>query len=517
MQTLYRIIDKHGKLVYFLRNKPQKHFAENHTNRNIILKSRQLGFSTDEAIDSLDDTLFRPNRDTLLIAHEKEKALTIFDKKIMLAWKNIDERVKKLWSVDTERANTLKFGFGGGAYSSIAVSTSGRSGTFHRVHISEFAKICAKYPAAAEEILTGTFPAVPTTGRIDIESTAEGEMGSFYEMFWRAWNRQGGQSWERGMKKQPMEMAAFFYNWQWDTKDIESITEILKLPTRFLEYQKEHNLTDREITYYFQKFISLEESWDRLRQNYPTTPEEAFVSSGDKFFNSDTVKECEREYPEAEKNGDWLYLKKYDKRHRYGLGADVAEGVGGDSSAISIWDFNENEVAAIYTNNQIDPVNFAYEIRDGGNRYGVCLAAPERNNHGHATISKLKEIYPEEKIFREHRDNTKNQSKEKRFGWLTTLASKPKMFHDLNDAINQKEIKVSREVAHEMRLYPRNNLNSAKADPEATNHFDLLTATAIGWQMRIFAKKEAEENVRSEEIASAIRRARINQKPNYAG
>ena len=516
MQTLYSIKDKRGELVIFYRNKTQRHFAENHSNRNIILKSRQLGITTDETIDSLDDTLFVPNRDTLLIAHRKEDALKIFDNKIVLAWKNLDPRIQKLWRVDTDRANTLKFGFGGGEFSSIAVSTSGRSSTLQRVHISEFAAICANHPRAANEIIDGTFPAVDA-GRLDIESTAEGEIGEFYEMFWSAWNRQGGRSWTREMTKSRLEFSAFFYSWRWDVADIQNTPLFADLPARFADYQKMHGLTDKEISYFYEKYLSFNKNWKRLIQNYPTTPEEAFVSSGDKFFDPESVKECERAYAETEKQGDWLFLKKYDKRHRYGLGADVAEGVGGDSSAIAIWDFNENEIAAIYANNQIDPVNLAYEIRDGGNRYGVCLAAPERNNHGHATISKLKEIYPEEKIFREHRDNTKNQSKEGKFGWLTTLASKPTMFHDLNDAINQKEIRIPREVAHEMRMYSRDNLNTAHADPDATNHFDLLTAAAIGWQMRTFAKKEAEENARSEEIASAIRRARINQQPNFAG
>lgn len=56
----------------------------------------------------------------------------------------------------------------------MTVSNSGRSGTHNRVHVSEFAKLCAKYPAKADEIITGTIPSVPANGRMDIESTAEG-------------------------------------------------------------------------------------------------------------------------------------------------------------------------------------------------------------------------------------------------------------------------------------------------------------------------------------------------------
>jgi acyl-CoA thioester hydrolase len=35
----------------------------------------------------------------------------------------------------------------------------------------------------------------------------------------------------------------------------------------------------------------------------------------------------------------------------------------------------------------------AYEIKNGGTRYGNCLVAPERNNHGNGTIAILKMIY----------------------------------------------------------------------------------------------------------------------------
>ena len=508
MKTLYKIKDKQRRLICFERNKAQGNFAANCMNRNIVLKSRQLGITTDETIDSLDDVLFIPNLDALLIAHEKEEALKLFDNKVDLAWKNIHEPLKEYWKVDSDRANTLKFGHKDGSYSSISVATSGRSGTYHRVHISEFGKICAKYPAKAEEIISGTMPAVPLEGRIDIESTAEGDIGEFHDMFWKAWNRQGGRNFDpKTMKKQPMEYAAFFYNWTWDEDEMALIKATIPVPREFQEYQQKHNLTDIQITYYYQKFLALNENWKRLRQQYPTTPEEAFSSSGDRLFDPDKVKACEQEYPERQKIGDWIYLKPYNNRHRYGGGADVAEGVGGDSSSATIWDFDENEVVAFYASNQVAPDVFAYEIRDGGNRYGTCLFGVERNNHGHATLAKLKELYPAEKIYKEiQTDKLKNRQTEK-LGWHTNLATKPKMLFDFKDATDQGAVKLPREIVHEARIYTRDELNRAKADQEATNHFDLLTGTAIGWQMRNYAGKETsdkEDRRRASEIDRAM-------------
>ena len=70
--------------------------------------------------------------------------------------------------------------------SSIRVATSMRSGTIHRLHVSEFGKICAKYPDKAVEVITGSIPAVPLNGILIIESTAEGQDGEFYNITQRA-------------------------------------------------------------------------------------------------------------------------------------------------------------------------------------------------------------------------------------------------------------------------------------------------------------------------------------------
>src|SRR3546814_18785208 len=71
-----------------------------------------------------------------------------------------------------DSANELLFAHNN---SSIRVATSMRSGTIHRLHVSEFGKICAKFPDKAHEVVTGSLPAVPLDGIAIIESTAEGQ------------------------------------------------------------------------------------------------------------------------------------------------------------------------------------------------------------------------------------------------------------------------------------------------------------------------------------------------------
>lgn len=203
----------------------------------------------------------------LLIAHNLDAGKAIFDKKVELAWKNIHPTLRALYKVDANTAQTLKFEFGDGSFSSIAIDTNGRSGTYNRVHITEFADVCKKYPNKVKDILEGTIPAVPTNGRVDIESTSQGASGEFYEMFMQAW--------ERGEPTYPVEYKAHFYNWQWD-EEIDNITPATDLPEKFKAYQALNKLSDKEITYYYQKYLSLNGDLNSLHKEYPTTPEEAF-------------------------------------------------------------------------------------------------------------------------------------------------------------------------------------------------------------------------------------------------
>lgn len=291
MSHLYKIRDKSGSLITFKRNRAQEHYSEHKHTRNLILKSRQLGFTTDEAIDSLDDTLFTPNTDSLLIAHNLEAGESIFDKKINLSWEKLPDEIKELWNVDSKTSKTLKFDFGRKGFSSIAVDTSGRSGTYRRVHITELADISKKYPKKIPDIIEGTIPAVPFDGRIDIESTSQGASGEFYDMFLYAYEWQ---------KEHPDEILAnyqwkaHFYNWTWDDEELGKIVtpipfEKMEEEKKFRDYAQKFNLNLIQITYYYQKWLSLNRRWNALKREYPTTPEEAFEAIAEGTFYGEQI------------------------------------------------------------------------------------------------------------------------------------------------------------------------------------------------------------------------------------
>ncbi len=286
VDNLYKIRNKEGKLIKFVRNRAQKHFSQNIWYRNLILKSRQLGFTTYEAIDALDDVLFTPNMDALMIAHNLESGESIFSKKMVFAWDKLPNEIKSLYGVDSKTTKTLKFDFGKKGFSSLAVDTSGRSGTYQRVHITELADISKKYPKKIPDIIEGTIPAIPSTGRLDIESTSQGASGEFFEMFMEAW--------ERGEPTIAQQYKAHFYNWTWDDEEMAKIT--VPVPTsqmeqgeKFKEYQEKHRLNDTEITYYYQKWLSLNKKWNALKREYPTTPQEAFSAVSEGTFYGETI------------------------------------------------------------------------------------------------------------------------------------------------------------------------------------------------------------------------------------
>lgn len=474
LSHLYFIKDKNKNLIQFKRNAAQKDFDKNKHTRNIILKSRQLGFSTDEAIDTMDDALFTRNFDGLLIGQDLETAKDIFANKVDLAWQNF--RLKELYKVNTESARQMKFLFGDGTSSSISVDSSGRSGTFQRVHITEFALVCKKYPDKAREIIEGTIPAVPLYGRVDIESTADGSDGKFYDMFWEAW--------ERGEPKMPTQYKAHFYNWQWDLEEINKITdEQIKEffgssdYSLFKDYQQENELSPREITYYYLKWLSLERSWHSLHKEYPSTPFEAFASSGNKLFDENYLSKLKIEKPVKQEN-EWSYFEEPRLGNRYCFGVDVGEGIGKDHSAIVIWKLTslKPKVVAAYKNNKVAPDLLAFEIKNGATKYQYAFGAVERNNHGHTTISKLREIYPEELLYMDDK---------RKLGWQTNLVTKPKMMFDLNTAVNNELVDIPAQgIVSEMRRYDKEDLRIKNYDDEATNHYDLLTAAAIGFQMK---------------------------------
>jgi hypothetical protein len=439
----------------------------------------------------LDDTLFSKNFSGLIINYERGEAMKIFKEKIQFAWMNFPDELKVLYTLNAEQAGQLTFDFGDKTISNIAVAASGRGGSNNRIHLTELGKMAIKYPAAAQEFISGTIPSVPLSGRIDIESTAEGESGIFHKMFWDAW--------ERNREPLPTEFKAHFYNWTWDDEEISKVrvlipVEEMEQSNTFKEYKEKHELDDRQITFYYLKWLSVEKNWNTMHQEFPTTPEEAFVGSGHHMFDSVVIDRLMKRAKNGRQDGDWIFYEPQMEGHKYACGVDVAEGVGQDSSTIVIVDFSTPKpiVVAEYASDKIAPDHLAYEIKAGAERYGDALVAIERNNHGHTTIATLKGIY--QNMYTQVQDENVMDTVTTKYGWLTTGASKPKMIYELKSAINKGELEIpSRLILEEMRTYDKEDLGVVKFRPDQTRHWDRLMALGIAYQMAPFAFEDEAE------------------------
>lgn len=493
VDNLYTIVDKNQQAIQFKRNFAQQHYANARHTRNLVLKSRQLGFTTDRAIEMVDDIAFTPNFHCLFVAHIKEEAQRIFQRKIKYAWEKFP--MSKLYKTVKNDAGTLELDFGSApdprnvqydhAHSSIYVSNSGRSGTYAKIHVSEIAKLERVNSLRAQEFVSGTIPALPLNCEIDIESTAEGDFGLWYEMYTNAVER-----WEwlakHGADPLPTDWKPHFYNWQWDKEEISKTARLIsftemKNPKYFMDLQRVHKLTDLEISYYYIKYQTLNYDLETLQQEYPTTWQEAFISSGGKFFPLEMLNlQVTRQ---GVRSGDWTFYASYNPKHKYVFGVDPSGGKGGDNAVIEVLNANTGEQVAEFVSDQTDPSELAIEAVMYAKKFGNALIVPEANNHGGTFILKCKEMNYTNIYVRVTFD--KDIDKEKpELGFDTNRKTKPILLYGLSFTLGETGILVYSDLLlKELRAYPKSELDdfpTMKVIRDGTGkHFDRVMALAL--------------------------------------
>ena len=275
LNNLYYIKDKKGKKVKFKPNWAQKWLYNNMWYLSIILKARQLGMTTFIQIFMLDRCLFNDNISAGVVAHKKEDAEEFFSDKIKFAYDNLPADLRKQRPATSDTARTLKFKNG----SKIVVGTSMRSGTYQYIHISEFGKMCAKFPDKAEEVITGTLNTLEPGQIAFIESTAEGPFGEFYDMCRTAEDLTTAVENEQ-TEFTSMDWKFFFFPWHKHPDYVlhEKVEIPEKLEVYFRELRLEHNIDLRpeQKAWYVKKAA---EQKDKMKQEYPSTPAEAFERS----------------------------------------------------------------------------------------------------------------------------------------------------------------------------------------------------------------------------------------------
>jgi hypothetical protein len=274
LSNIYFIQDERGHVVQFRPNPSQIELLEEWWYLNLILKARQLGFTTLIDLLALDQCVFVPSYAAGIIAHNLDDAEKIFRRKVKFPYTHLPEAVKMAVPLRRETTSQLTFEND----SEISVGVSMRSGTMQFLHVSEFGKICAKYPAKAEEIVTGSFNAVHAGQIIVVESTAEGRYGDFYEMCQRA---RALQDLDDPLTK--LDFKFHFFPWWADPRNVlqEKVAITKDLRQYFRRLAREFGiLTNRnQQNWYAKKLEQHNDNWDLMKRENPSHPDEAFEAA----------------------------------------------------------------------------------------------------------------------------------------------------------------------------------------------------------------------------------------------
>ena len=218
--------------------------------------------------------------------------------------------------------------------------------------------------------------------------------------------------------------------------------------------------------------------------------------SGDYYFDREKVRMAIEKATEPKKEvAGFKTWAIFDAKHRYGLGADTAEGIGADSSTTVTYDFTQRPATVVgtYKSNEIPPNTFAHEIVRHARFFGECFVIPEINNTGYATVAELINLSYFNMYTREVKNKTTGKA-QKEFGWRTTSGVKHDAFSQFKTAFEDGEIDIfDKDLLTEMYHYTKQQMRSLKKEEGMTRHYDLLTAAVLGWEARRHATVSQED------------------------
>ena len=293
-----KIVDKNAEMVPLRLNCIQEAIEDEITRqeamgkpvRIVVLKARQEGVSTYVQGKILSRARKRKNTNALVMAHQDKSTKAIFGKAKYM-YEHLPEWAKPLQRASN--AQELVFntpthyrGKEEGLNSRISIQTAGsdsvgRSDTYHLAHLSEF----AYYVGDPASQLTGIMQAVPKLAGtiVIIESTANG-----YNDFKEIWDGAvaGTNGW-----------TPLFFAWH-DMPDyampMEDEGERERILGSLSEYERKisdlYGLTAEQIKWYrFTLAQDCNGDHNKMRQENPSYPEEAFLMTGRPVFNNEVI------------------------------------------------------------------------------------------------------------------------------------------------------------------------------------------------------------------------------------
>jgi hypothetical protein len=455
----------------------QRQFQRERTGFDIVIKPRQVGFSTIELARDLWYAIMHPGAQVLVVTHDGEMKDQLF-LTVRLMSDSLREQGllrKTRYSTKTE----IVFADDGAAVRIVeagetqrAADKKGRSGTVHRLHATEVA-----FWGAPEVTMGAVLGSLSDTCEVVIESTANGVGGMFYHdvqaaLEGRSRYRLHFFPWYRHSAYRAPVVAAF------DPKPRDEWEARLRA----------EGCDDEQIQWWRHRADDEKFGLEKALQEYPVDIRSCFRSPEGVFIKAEYIdaiagylRDPVEKFPlrfNGNPYGEALIYTRPTESGSYVIGADISEGTGNDGNAAVVLDRSTGETVATVWSDTTEPGDFGLALVALGTHYNHAMLAPERNNHGHTTVRA---------IMREGGYRNVYQCKDNAYGWDTNTATRPPLWDELAGAIRScLAFTPDTATLEECRTLVRVNGRPAALNKGAKGGCkdDRYVAWAIAWQVR---------------------------------
>lgn len=478
MEKLLRITDKEGRSIPFILNRQQVELYKEiciqrrmgKPVRQNILKSRQIGYSTFIAGLFFVIGIFTPNMKVGVVADVEKHAKDIFAK-YEYFYNHLNdsnplkdeieefERTHKGQrhpstyqpELKAQRGQTMMATKAGNSIIEVVVAGegSGRSNTYHLLHLSE----CAFFKNL-KITLNGLLETVSSKNKnsfIFLETTANG-----FNEYKDRWDKDC-----LGRTSYHALFMPWFMNPEYTNEEFDEVGIKMPIMEEWLyEKQKEYGLTNGQIVWYWDKY---QDKGDKglVLQEYPFCPTDSFLTSGNCLFNTELIakrkeeilKELERgnwgrsgrfatsaKYSQDGKaisfenhgfvecrNGDITIYEEPIDGHPYIINCDPAMG-GEDYYAIQVLDnYTCKQCAVYHTNTPSGDDEVAFQLVALGRYYNNALISAECNNSNGSYILQVADKCGYKFIYQDTEYDALTDRWDNRFGYKTKQNNKNPM------------------------------------------------------------------------------------------
>lgn len=454
--------------------------------RHFSLKSRQVGVSTFWLLWWLDECIFEENVTTGILAHKWESLEHLWSI-VELAYNTFSERLP----LKKESAKMLEFAHNN---SKIFISLSIRSIALHNLHISEWCW-------CKDEEIKATLGATSPLTNISGESTGNGVSNDGYQVY---------QDAKLGQNEYRARFIAWFIDkgCRIETKGAEDdkliMNNLNKEESDLRVLAKQDYSIDigaDRILFRRQQKRALK---DMFPQEYPEKDEDAFITSGEHYFNLqkalalyNEAREWHKNVGCVEKDAEYQVFERPEAGCRYAAGVDTSEGIT-DYNVIKIVNVTKRKEAFVYRS-RCGISKFYRICNEWGRAYNNALLGVEDNNTGHAVLLGLDEDCRYANLYKETNKTRIIVGSSKirvKLGWHTDKFTRAQMLVDLKDSLEGNEDDSADEFKPEIVFYDLFLLtelfdfvkNDKRYESASGKTDDVIFASGIAMQMYYIVK-----------------------------